>query len=180
MKKVVVIVLAAIVLVALYTGYQNLTDYVHYSLDDFRYTTSEREEYAKCESVDVIKQKDKEPIYVVFFDNYDKATLTEGEFEKYIGEGNNAVPVKQSFMIIYRGKKSLFGRETDFTGKVKSNTNVFWKTIFPWETDEKPYTKEDAKNFVITMIKNKEVGLQEWKTVDVKDLENDETLQPLN
>lgn len=103
----------------------------------------------------VLKQKGEEPIYKITITDaesnadYGKAELTESEYEKYIGEDNNCVPMEYGCCKVVVNDK-WFGRYT-----WKSHEFTVYRYHFPWEENVVSFTPEEIEKLKTAISENK-------------------------
>lgn len=132
------------------------TVFIQPTLNDLRYTIKSEQVVRKVEVKEVIREKNKEPMYKI---NYgpSNVTIPESVYMEYIGEENNAITVIIEELAIYYGYKTRgIGYETDFSKKDGKYYYMYeCVTIFPWEDVDIYWTKERILKEAERLIEDK-------------------------
>lgn len=166
--KVYMVILSVIALGVVYF----IAGLIHFgfippTLDDLRYCIETEQKIRKVEVIDIVKEKDKEPMYRLEIELYSSPVIIpESVYMEYIGEGNNAITVTAETLSIYYGydysgyNKIFPCYETDFSKKDGYFKCIYISSVvFPWEDVETYWTDERIIKKAEDLIANKHQAL---------------------
>lgn len=112
--------------------------------------TGVSERRAVVSVVNVLKEKNKEDIYFVKITDAEwesdvlenKIELTESEYNKYVGEGNDCITYKYGYCVI----------ETKDSLNWKSRYCAIERWCFPWENEVVEFSENEIKAFRKTFV----------------------------
>ena len=117
--------------------------HIAYQVKDYQIRT-------KVEVLDIVREKDKEPMYKIKLTDIDSQyEIPESDYLKYIGEGSNALTINAS-RIAMAVKAENFGTSW---GKAKTYTTYRYK--MPWTTDTISFTEAEVQQFFKMLCEDK-------------------------
>lgn len=155
---VVLLVIALLTAAIMALAWNEIGNEIFLHNERFRYTTITEEITWSAEVLDIVREQGKEPIYVIGLNGsklkFDAHELTETEYSKYIGEGNNAITVKKATLNLWLAKNP-------FNGDISSAWLYQAQRIqYPWSDPIETFTDEDAISLVAAFIDSGERRLE--------------------
>ena len=152
LAKIAILLVVALICIALigWISWHEIGNEVLLHEGRFRYGIATEEAKWSVEVLEVVREKGKEPIYIVGLNGsklkVNGHELTEAEYKKYIGEGNNTITVKKSTINLWLSKNP-FNDDLEYAWLYKAD-----RVQYPWSEPLIEFTDEDAKNLVAAFI----------------------------
>ena len=120
------------------------------SEDRIAYEAYSETEQVRVEVVEVMREKDKEPIYRLAIDGnrINTIELEESVFLEYIGEGNNTISIQVETLRFYIDD-SLFKWDIDFTDYYICR---LCRIAYPWEEPVEPFSQEEKEMALAALL----------------------------
>ena len=118
--------------------------------EHFAYQTKDYTLRSKVEVLDIIREKDKEPMYKITLTTIDRQyEIPESTYLKYIGEGANALTIEVS-KISMAVKAGNLGSSWN-----KAKTYTTYRYKIPWTEDTISFTETEVQQFFNMLCEDK-------------------------
>ncbi|MEE1503881.1 MAG: hypothetical protein UGF89_06530 [Acutalibacteraceae bacterium] len=127
----------------------------NYSKERMTVYTDTKEQLALVDVNKVLKQKGEEPVYKITISDaewdtdYGEVELTESDYKKYIGKGNNCIPMEYGCCKVVVNDK-WFGKYT-----WKSHEFTVYRYCFPWGENTVSFSFEEIEDLKTAISENK-------------------------
>jgi hypothetical protein len=150
--KIAILLFVALIIIALvgFLAWHEIGDEVLLHNGRFRYSLATEEDKWSVAVLDIVRERGKEPIYIVGFNGTKLKSngheLSEADYKKYIGEGNNAITVKKSIINLWLSQNPF-----------NDNLEDAWlyqavRIQYPWSDPLVEFTDNDVKNLVAAFV----------------------------
>ncbi len=150
---------AGIILVCLFIGFvcysvASMVYDIHgpfaFNANTIAYKNTDYTIRTKVEVLDIVREKDKEPMYKIeLTDIGKKYEISESTYMKFIGTDANALTINASTISV-AVKASNFGKSWD-----EAKTYSVYRYKMPWETDTISFTQTEIQQFFDLLCEDK-------------------------